>query len=166
MTPCVFEHVSASTNHLFGGLVSSPLGIAVLALAPGICEEILFRGALQPRIGLIATALLFTASHSEYGFSFYLISVLVSALGLGLIRRFTNTTTSATAHVVYNLIGGIGLAGSQVDVAVAIELILLAGAGYAIPANLGARAPPPASLTSRGVEGRKNTLRCPHTSSE
>jgi len=154
-TPSVYEQVSASTNQLFGGLVSAPLGIAVLALAPGICEEILFRGALQPRIGLVATALLFTASHSEYGFSFYLVSVSVSALGLGLIRRFTNTTTSATAHVAYNLIGGIGLAGSQVDVAVVIELILLAVSAYAIRSNWRARAPRSESLTGRVVEPEK-----------
>lgn len=131
-TPGVYEQVNASTSQLFGGLVSAPLGIAVLALAPGVCEEVLFRGALQPRIGLIATAVLFTASHSEYGLSFYLVSVFVSALGLGLLRRFTNTTTSATAHVAYNLIGGIGLAGSQVEVAIVIELILVGVSAYVI----------------------------------
>jgi len=87
--------------------------------------------------------------------SFYLVSVFVSALGLGLIRRFTNTTTSATAHVAYNLIGGIGLAGSQVDVAVVIELILLAVSAYAIRANWRPRAPRSDSLTGRVVEPEK-----------
>jgi membrane protease YdiL (CAAX protease family) len=151
-TPGVYEQVSASTNQIFGGLDSAPLGIAVLALAPGICEEILFRGALQPRIGLIATALLFTASHSDYGLSLYLVSVFVSALGLGLIRRFTNTTASATAHVAYNLLAGIGLVSSQIEVAVGIELVLVAVSAYAIWSNRRRQVGPADSLTSRVVE--------------
>jgi uncharacterized protein len=151
-TPGVYEQVNASTNQIFGGLDSAPLGIAVLALAPGICEEILFRGALQPRIGLIATAMLFTASHSDYGLSFYLLSVFVSALGLGLIRRFTNTTASATAHVAYNLLAGIGLAGSQVEVAVAVELVLVAVSVYAIWSNRPRQVRSAESLTGRVVE--------------
>ncbi|HYM96009.1 MAG TPA: hypothetical protein VET26_01800, partial [Candidatus Sulfotelmatobacter sp.] len=53
-TPQVAHQVDATTQHLFGGL-GGPVGVAVVALAPGICEEILFRGALQPRIGLVAT---------------------------------------------------------------------------------------------------------------
>ena len=151
-TPGVYEQVSASTNQIFGGLDSVPLGIAVLALAPGICEEILFRGALQPRIGLIATALLFTASHSEYGLSLYLVSVFASALGLGLIRRFTNTTASAIAHVAYNLLAGIGLMGSQVEVAVAIELVLVAVSAYAIWSNRRPHVGPEEALTGKLVE--------------
>jgi membrane protease YdiL (CAAX protease family) len=151
-TPGVYEQVNASTSQIFGGLDSAPLGIAVLALAPGICEEILFRGALQPRIGLIATALLFTASHSDYGLSLYLVSVFVSALGLGLIRRFTNTTASATAHVAYNLLAGIGLMGSQVEVAVAVELVLLAVSTYAIWSNRRRHVGPAEALTGRLVE--------------
>jgi len=151
-TPGVYEQVNASTNQIFGGLDSAPLGIAVLALAPGICEEILFRGALQPRMGLIATAVLFTASHSEYGLSLYLVSVFVSALGLGLIRRYTNTTASATAHVAYNLLAGIGLMGSQVEVAVAIELVLVAVSAYAIWSNRRRQVAPADVLTTRLVE--------------
>jgi membrane protease YdiL (CAAX protease family) len=134
-TPGLYEQVNASTSQLFGGLVSAPLGIVALGLAPGISEEVLFRGALQPRLGLLATAVLFTASHSEYGMSFYLISVFASALGLGLIRKFTNTSTSAIAHVAYNLIGGIGVAGAQVEGAVAIEVVLVAVTAYAIWSN-------------------------------
>jgi membrane protease YdiL (CAAX protease family) len=151
-TPGVYAQVNASTSQLFGGLVSTPLGIAALALAPGICEEILFRGALQPRIGLLVTAVLFTASHSEYGISFYLVSVFASAVGLGLIRRFTNTTTSAIAHVAYNLIGGISLAGSQFEIAVVIEVVLVAVSAYAIWSNRRLQVGIAESLTGGVVE--------------
>jgi uncharacterized protein len=137
-TPDVARQVHSTTQSLYGGL-GGPLGIAALALAPGICEEILFRGALQPRLGLIVTALLFTSIHTQYGISLDALSVLVIALGLGLIRKFTNTTTSAICHVTYNLMvgiaGAVDIAGLQIGVGVAIEALLIAVAGYAIWSN-------------------------------
>ena len=136
-TPDVARQVDSTTQRLFGGL-GTPLGIAVLALAPGICEEIMFRGALQPRFGLIATALLFTCIHTQYGLSLDALSVFVIALGLGLIRRFTNTTTSVICHTTYNLIvglAGIGVAGLQIEIAILLELVLVAVSAYAIWSN-------------------------------
>jgi membrane protease YdiL (CAAX protease family) len=133
-TPGVAQQVDTTTQQLFGGL-GGPVGIAVIALAPGICEEILFRGALQPRLGLIATAVLFTSIHTQYGLSLAALAVLVIALGLGLIRKFTNTTASSICHISYNLLVGIGVAGSQVGVAVAIEALLVAVSVYAIWSN-------------------------------
>jgi membrane protease YdiL (CAAX protease family) len=135
-TPDVARQVDSTSQRLFGGL-GTPMGIAALALAPGICEEIMFRGALQPRLGIIATALLFTCIHTQYGLSLDALSVLVIAVGLGLIRKFTNTTTSVITHTTYNLIvglAGVGVAGSQGEVAivVAIEVVLVAVAAHGI----------------------------------
>ena len=131
LTPEVARQVETTSQHLFGGL-GGPLGIAVIALAPGICEEILFRGALQPRIGLIATALLFTSFHAQYALSLDALSVLLIALGLGLIRKYTNTTASLISHVTYNLIVSIGVASSQIPAGLAIEGLLIVVSAYAI----------------------------------
>jgi len=133
-TPDIARHVDTTTQRLFGGL-DNPVGIAALALAPGICEEIMFRGALQPRLGLVATALLFASIHTQYGLSLDVLSVFVIALGLGVIRKFTNTTTSMICHVTYNLVVGIGIAASQLDVAIALELVLIVVSVYAIWSN-------------------------------
>jgi membrane protease YdiL (CAAX protease family) len=97
----------------------------------------MFRGALQPRLGIIATALLFTCIHTQYGLSLDALSVFVIAVGLGLIRKFTNTTTSVITHTTYNIIvglAGIGVAGSQGQVAivVAVEVVLVAVSAYGI----------------------------------
>lgn len=46
---------------LFAG--AGPLEIAVIAVAAGIGEEMLFRGALQPEIGLIPASLVFGVMH-------------------------------------------------------------------------------------------------------
>jgi CAAX protease family protein len=130
-TPQVAGQVDKTTQHLFGGL-SNPVGIAALAVLPGICEEILFRGALQPRLGLLATAVLFTSIHTQYGLSFDALSVGVVAVGLGFIRKYTNTTTSCVCHVTYNLLAGVGVASSLLGVAVAAELALVALCAYAL----------------------------------
>jgi membrane protease YdiL (CAAX protease family) len=111
------------------------VGIAAIALGPGICEELLFRGALQPRLGLVVTAILFTSIHTQYGVSLDALSVLAIALGLGLIRKYTNTTTSSISHVTYNLLIGVGVAGSQVGPAVALEIVLIGIAAYAVWSN-------------------------------
>jgi len=132
LTPDIYRQVSSNTNQLFGGLVSGPVGIAAIALAPAIGEEILFRGALQPRIGLIATALLFASFHAQYGLSFDTLVVFVIALGLGSIRKFTNTTTSAMSHAAYNLLVAVGIADSSLYLAAGVELILIAASAYGI----------------------------------
>jgi uncharacterized protein len=130
-TPAVASQVDKTTQHVFGGL-NDPVGVAAIALLPGICEEILFRGALQPRLGLLVTAVLFTSIHTQYGLSFDALSVLIVAIGLGLIRKYTNTTTSSVCHVTYNLLAGIGIASGLIGVAVAVELGLVALAGYGL----------------------------------
>ncbi|HEY8841029.1 MAG TPA: CPBP family intramembrane glutamic endopeptidase [Candidatus Dormibacteraeota bacterium] len=130
-TPGVASQVDKTTQHVFGGL-NDPVGVAAIALLPGICEEILFRGALQPRLGLLVTAVLFTSIHTQYGLSFDALSVLIVAIGLGLIRKYTNTTTSSVCHVTYNLLAGIGIASGLIGVAVAVELGLVALAGYGL----------------------------------
>jgi membrane protease YdiL (CAAX protease family) len=131
VVPQVARQVDVTNQHLFGAL-NGPFAIAALALAPGICEELLFRGALQPRIGLLATALLFTSLHTQYGLSLDALSVFVIALGLGAIRKYTNTTTSCLCHVSYNLVTAIGITGAVLGVAVVVELVLVAVSAYAI----------------------------------
>jgi membrane protease YdiL (CAAX protease family) len=124
LTPDLSRQVGAASQRLFGQL-DNPLGIATIALAAGICEEILFRGALQPRLGLIWTALLFAAVHTEYGFSVDAAAVFVLAIALGLIRIFANTTTSALCHVVYNALVGVGVAWAVLP-AIGVEAALVA----------------------------------------
>jgi uncharacterized protein len=137
--PGVAGRVDATNEHIFGQLANANyLGIAVLGLLPGICEDLLFRGALQPRLGLVPTALLFTSIHTQYGLSLDLAGIFVIAICLGLIRKYTNTTTSVATHVTYNVLGGIvplvGLTGpgTLLYAAVAVEVVLLGVAGYGV----------------------------------
>ena len=74
----------------------------VLALASGIGEEMLFRGALQPVFGLPVTSLLFAVVHIQYGLTPITLVVFLLGLILGIVRRYTNTTVAIFVHFGYN----------------------------------------------------------------
>jgi membrane protease YdiL (CAAX protease family) len=131
LTPQVAHNVDVTTQHVFGGL-NNPAGIAAIALLPAICEEILFRGALQPRLGLVVTALLFTSIHTQYSISFDTLAVFLLALGLGLIRKYTNTTTSAICHATYNLLVSVGVGGDGVAFVIAAEVALVVPTAFGV----------------------------------
>jgi len=137
VTPGIAHKVDSANQHLFGQLID-PTGIATIALSAGIAEEALFRGAMQPRLGILWTALVFAAVHTQYGLSLDAAAVFVLALGLGALRWLTNTTTSTVCHVVYNTIVGIGLGGPLLLPAVAVEVLLvLAGTAALFTGRLG-----------------------------
>jgi membrane protease YdiL (CAAX protease family) len=124
ISPATAQKVDAANQHLFGQL-GNPVGIATIALSAGICEEALFRGAMQPRLGLLWTAIVFTTVHTQYGLSLDAVAVLILAIGLGLVRRVTNTTTSTVCHVVYNTLVGVGVSGALLGPAVAAGAVLV-----------------------------------------
>jgi len=78
----------------------------LLAVATGIGEEILFRGALQPVLGLPFTSLLFAIAHIQYGISPITVAVLIIGFVLGYIRRQSNTTVAIFVHAGYNFLLG------------------------------------------------------------
>lgn len=79
----------------------------ILALAAGIGEELLFRGALQPVFGLGFTAVLFALVHIQYGYTPIMLFIVLLALVLGLVRRYYNTTVAIFVHTGYNFTLGI-----------------------------------------------------------
>lgn len=82
--------------------VSNLEGAIILGLTAGVGEEILFRGAIQPRYGLLVASLIFTLIHVQYGFSFVIVGVFFTAIILGIQRMKMNTTCCIITHAVYN----------------------------------------------------------------
>jgi len=74
----------------------------LLSALAGTSEETLFRGALQPRFGILITAALFASIHIQYGFTPILAVVFVHGIGLGLLRRYLGTTTAILTHATYD----------------------------------------------------------------
>lgn len=77
--------------------------VIMLGITAGVGEEITLRGALQPRLGLVMTAVLFAALHVQYSW-FGMIVVGLMGLVLGLIRSRSNTTASIAVHTIYDIV--------------------------------------------------------------
>ena len=75
----------------------------LLSLSAGIGEEITLRGALQPKLGIALTSLLFATLHVQYSW-YGVLSILVFGLLLGVIRKHSCTTAAILVHTLYNLL--------------------------------------------------------------
>jgi membrane protease YdiL (CAAX protease family) len=84
--------------------LSSFSGALMLGISAGLGEEILFRGAIQPRYGLVFTSIVFALLHVQYGFSFTILSIFGVSLILGYLRQRINTSASIISHIVYDVI--------------------------------------------------------------
>jgi membrane protease YdiL (CAAX protease family) len=106
LQPDLYEKVGNLSNNLFNPQGLSPTSVILFALligvGAGLGEETLFRGAVQPVLGVTLTSILFASMHVQYGPSLLLGYVFVLSIGLGLLRRYINTTASFIAHAGYN----------------------------------------------------------------
>ena len=109
LQPDLYRKVGEVSGTLFDpkglSLISAVLFALLIGVSAGLGEETLFRGAVQPVFGIPATSLLFASMHVQYGPSLLLGYIFVLAVGLGLLRRYFNTTTSFLAHAGYNTLG-------------------------------------------------------------
>jgi membrane protease YdiL (CAAX protease family) len=100
--PDSLTRINELSGSLFTEETMTIMGALTIGLSAGIGEELLMRGAVQPRFGIIFTTLLFTVLHTQYEFSFATLIVLVLSLVLGLVRHYFNTTACIIIHAGYN----------------------------------------------------------------
>jgi uncharacterized protein len=75
-----------------------------IGLTAAVGEEILMRGAIQPRFGIIFTSAVFALLHVQYGLSFAMVGVFFAGIVFGLERKYVNTTACIITHMIYNFI--------------------------------------------------------------
>jgi membrane protease YdiL (CAAX protease family) len=102
--PAGYDLLERVTDNIFGNLMTVG-GAIVLGLSAGISEELLFRGAVQPRLGLLLATILFAIGHLQYGLTVATLEVFLIGLVLGLIRNRTHTTVCILIHASYNAVG-------------------------------------------------------------
>jgi membrane protease YdiL (CAAX protease family) len=106
LQPDLFEQVGEVSESLFGPQGLSPVSAILFALligvGAGLGEETLFRGALQPALGIPLVSVLWASIHFQYGPSILLVYIFVLSVGLGILRNRINTTASFLAHAAYN----------------------------------------------------------------
>ncbi len=101
--PESYAQLERASKGMYGG-INTPLAAVVVSLAAGVCEETLFRGALQPRFGLLVTSLAFGVSHVQYGLTWALFTVFIIGLVLGIYRQRLGTTSCILIHSLYNTV--------------------------------------------------------------
>lgn len=108
LQPELFERVGEVSEGLFSPEGLSPVSVVLFALligvGAGLGEETLFRGALQPRLGIMLTSLLWAVIHIQYGPSVLLVNIFVLSVALGILRRRINTTATFIAHAGFNFL--------------------------------------------------------------
>lgn len=77
-------------------------GTIMLGLSAGIGEEITMRGALQPKLGVVVTALLFASLHVQYSW-FGITVIFLLGMLLGVLRKRTNTSVAMAVHALYDM---------------------------------------------------------------
>jgi membrane protease YdiL (CAAX protease family) len=109
LQPDLYRRVGEISKTLFDpkglSLVAAMLFALLIGVGAGLGEETLFRGAVQPVLGIPVTSVLFASMHVQYGPSLLLGYIFVLSIGLGLLRRYVNTTASFLAHAGYNTLG-------------------------------------------------------------
>ena len=101
LDPEQMASISEISNALLGNFDSLG-GIFLLAVLSGVSEEVLFRGALQPRLGIVLSSLVFASTHIQYALSPATLTVLGIGLALGYLRRYLNTWSAILTHFGYN----------------------------------------------------------------
>jgi membrane protease YdiL (CAAX protease family) len=76
----------------------------IFSLGAGIGEEILFRGAMQPRMGLVLTSIVFALTHIQYPQPVNMAAIFSISIIIGYERKIANTTACMITHTVYDLI--------------------------------------------------------------
>lgn len=101
------------TNRVAVGLVDDALDkggwglVALTVLASPVGEEILFRGALQPTLGLWLTSALFGLAHGGWRRNSWPYAVAAGLLGVivgGVFLQTGSLTASSLTHVLYNAV--------------------------------------------------------------
>lgn len=107
---CVAQQTQV--EQAIAGTARTTLEQVGVALAAGVCEETLFRGALQPRIGVFLSAALWAVYHVQYtcnGPSPFNLYILMLGFAFGALRKWGGLMPAILAHVVYDGVILLGL---------------------------------------------------------
>jgi membrane protease YdiL (CAAX protease family) len=85
------------------------LDLLLVSLGAGWGEELLFRGALQPHIGIWPAALLFALGHFlltkiTWGLVAYMAVLVLAGAGLGYLANWAGLLAAMVCHAVYDFV--------------------------------------------------------------
>ncbi|MDQ3549271.1 MAG: CPBP family intramembrane metalloprotease [Chloroflexota bacterium] len=121
LQPDLYDRINENLGTMTSG-IDSWWGALILGLCAGIGEEVLFRGAIQPKYGIIVTAIVFAVLHQQYGASFVTAGVFAVGILFGLERKYVSTTACIITHAAYNTIAVLAAQATDGSDAAAVDL--------------------------------------------
>lgn len=105
----IFNEVNRFFGKLFKDLDLSWADVLFYSLCAGVGEEILFRGAIQPFLGIWPTAIIFVLLHGyitpkNLPRSLYGVYLIFVAAGFGYLMEYFGIYAAMTAHFLYDVI--------------------------------------------------------------
>jgi len=101
---CLQQQVQV--QHAIAGTARTTLEQIGVAAAAGVCEETLFRGALQPRFGIFLSSALWASYHLQYTCnglpSASNLYILLLGFVFGALRKWGGLWPAILAHTVYD----------------------------------------------------------------
>jgi membrane protease YdiL (CAAX protease family) len=101
--PSTSDEIERGLQELTGDF-QSPLGAILIAVSAGVGEELFFRGALQPKFGIVLTSVCFALLHTNYGLSFVTLGVFGMGMVFGYLRQRYGTVAAMITHGLVNLV--------------------------------------------------------------
>ncbi|HEY9786489.1 MAG TPA: CPBP family intramembrane glutamic endopeptidase, partial [Candidatus Obscuribacterales bacterium] len=96
---------NAGTFSVVGGFGPSVILALATAIFAGVGEETLIRGALQPALGILPAAILHGILHGQFSHApIFIVQVAIWSMCMGIVRRYTNTTTTIIGHAGFNFV--------------------------------------------------------------
>jgi uncharacterized protein len=112
-TQCLQQQLQV--QHAIAGTARTTLEQIGVAASAGVCEETLFRGALQPRFGIFLSSALWASYHLQYTCnglpSASNLYILLLGFAFGALRKAGGLWPAILAHTVYDgviLLGWLG----------------------------------------------------------
>ncbi len=116
----LFKDIKKIIEELIYGFNLNIMDILIISIMAGICEEIFFRGVLQPMIGLMLTSFIFILLHgyfnplnwriSIFGLLMFLLSMFIGIIYIkyGLFTAIIfHSTYDFTAFLYFKIFSGI-----------------------------------------------------------
>lgn len=102
------QKVNARYANMLGRFELSLSEIFFISICAGVGEEILFRGAIQPLIGIVLTALVFVAIHGyinpkNWRLSIYGFYMTAAMVGIGYMAAKLGLISAIVAHTIIDV---------------------------------------------------------------
>lgn len=110
----IFANLRSLFEYIITEACLTPVNILLISLLAGISEEILFRGAIQPLIGIWWSSLLFISLHGYFNpwnwrTSIYGLLMFAISVGLGILYARVGLYAAICAHTIVDIVILMGL---------------------------------------------------------